>query len=269
MNGDNMEGEQRDDFKESRYKVPNLERALVIMEHLLNFPQGLSVTELTEQLELSKNSVFRIAMTLLAHGYVVRDEQKRFSLSKKLLLMGCRSLGEQSFVENALDIMRLCRDEIQESVFIGTLVENEGVVIEQVLGSHAFKFTIDAGHRLPFHASAPCKAILAFLPESERKRRLRGYKFKRYNENTIVTRAAFDKELAAIAADGFALDRAEQLHGAHCIGAPVFNQYGYPIAAIWTTGPSDRLPARDFPALGKIVRGYADLISRRMGFEAL
>ncbi|WP_372808232.1 helix-turn-helix domain-containing protein, partial [Pontiella sp.] len=87
MNGDNMEGEQRDDFKESRYKVPNLERALVIMEHLLNFPQGLSVTELTEQLELSKNSVFRIAMTLLAHGYVVRDEQKRFSLSKKLLLM--------------------------------------------------------------------------------------------------------------------------------------------------------------------------------------
>ncbi|VGO13751.1 Transcriptional regulator KdgR [Pontiella desulfatans] len=264
-----MAKEQQEDFKESRYKVPNLERALVIMEHLLDYPQGLSITEITEHLGLSKNSVFRITMTLLGHGYVVRDEQKRFSLSKKLLLMGCQSMGEYSFIENSLDIMRLCRDEIKESVFIGTLIENEGVVIEQVLGSHPFKFTIDSGHRLPLHAAAPCKAMLAFLPENELRERLQGYKFTRYNENTITTRTAFDKEMAGIKADGFALDRAEQLHGAHCISAPVFNQYGYPIAAIWTTGPSDRLPASKFPRLGKVVRGYADLISRRMGHDAL
>jgi DNA-binding IclR family transcriptional regulator len=264
-----MSNERQDDFKESRYKVPNLERALVIMEHLLEYPEGLSVTELTEHLELSKNSVFRITMTLLGHGYLVRDEQKRFSLSKKLLLMGCQSMSEHSFVENAMDIMRLCRDEIKESIFIGTLIENEGVVIEQVLGSYPFKFSIDSGHRLPLHASAPCKAMLAFLPENELRQRLTGYKFKRYNENTITTRATFDKELAGIKVDGYALDRAEQVHGAHCVSAPVFNQYGYPIAAIWTTGPSDRLPANIFPKLGKVIRGYADLISRRMGYEAL
>lgn len=259
----------KETFKDSRYKVPNLERALVIMEHLIDYPQGLSVTELTEQLGLSKNSVFRITMTLLGHGYLVRDEQKRFSLSKKLLLMGCQSMGEQSFVENSMDIMRLCRDEIKESVFIGTLIENEGVVIEQVLGSHPFKFTIDSGHRLPLHASAPCKAMLAFLPENELRQRLTGYKFKRYNENTITTRTAFDQELAAIKAGGYALDRAEQLHGAHCVSAPVFNQYGYPIAAIWTTGPSDRLPEDKFQKLGKVMRSYADLISRRLGYEAM
>lgn len=254
---------------DSRYKVPNLERALVILEYLLDYPLGLSLTELTDQLALPKNSVFRITMTLLDHGYLVRDEQKRFRLSKKLLLMGCQSIGEQSFVENAMEVMRQCRDEIKESVFIGSLIDNEGVVIEQVLGSHAFKFSIDSGHRLPLHASAPCKAILAFLPENEVKHRLRDYKFTRYNENTLTSRGAFDKELAAIKAAGFSLDRAEQLHGAHCVSAPVFNQYGYPIAAIWTTGPSDRIPADTFARLGKVMRGYADQISRRMGYEAL
>jgi DNA-binding IclR family transcriptional regulator len=261
--------EEKETFKDSRYKVPNLERALVIMEHLLDCPQGQTVTELTDELGLSKNSVFRITMTLLGHGYIVRDEQKRFSLSKKLLLMGCRSMGENSFIEQSLDVMRLCRDEIMESVLIGTLIENEGVVIEQVLGSHPFKFSIDSGHRMPLHCSAPCKAMLAFLPESEQQQMLKGYRFKRFNENTIISRKDFDLELQQVKVSGYALDCAEQVHGAHCVGAPVFNQYGYPIAAIWTTGPSDRLPASKFEKFGKIMRGYAGLISCRMGYNAL
>lgn len=261
--------EEKETFKDSRYKVPNLERALVIMEHLIGCPQGQTVTELTETLGLSKNSVFRITMTLLGHGYLVRDEQKRFSLSKKLLLMGCQSMGENSFIEQSLDIMRLCRDEIRESVFIGTMIEKEGVVIEQVLGSHPFKFSIDSGHRMPIHCSAPCKAMTAYLPENEQKQLMDGYQFKRFNENTITSRKAFDLELTDVVAKGYALDRAEQVHGAHCIGAPVFNQYGYPIAAIWTTGPSDRLPMGDLAKIGGTVRRYADMISRRMGYEAM
>lgn len=261
--------EKKETFKDSRYKVPNLERGLVILEHLTSRPEGQTVTELTEALGLSKNSVFRITMTLLSHGYLVRDDQKRFSLSKKLLLMGCRSLNENSFIEQSLDVMRLCRDEIMESVFIGTLIGNEGVVIEQVLGTYPFKFSIDSGHRMPMHCSAPCKAIVAHLPESERKRLLTGYAFKRFNENTITTRRAFEQALKEVRSCGFAMDHAEQVHGTHCIGAPVFNQYGYPIAAIWTTGPSDRLPVNSMKRTGKIIRRYADMISRRMGFEAM
>jgi len=264
-----MSEKKNETFKDSRYKVPNLERALVIMEHLLDCPEGQTVTELTDALGLSKNSVFRITMTLLGHGYIIRDEQKRFSLSKKLLLMGCRSMGEKGFIEQSLDVMRLCRDEIMESVLIGTLIGNEGVVIEQVLGLHPFKFSIDSGHRMPLHCSAPCKAMLAYLPASERHQLLKGYRFKRFNENTINIRKDFDKELALVKAAGFAIDRAEQVHGAHCIAAPVFNQYSYPIAAIWSTGPSDRLPKNKFPTIGKIIRRHADTISRRMGFGAL
>jgi len=256
-------------FKDSRYKVPNLERALVIMEHLLDHPMGRTAAELTEDLGFSKNSVFRITMTLLNHHFLIRDETKRFKLSKKLLLMGCRSFGDTRFIEHAMDIMRTCRDEIKESVFIGTMVENEGVVIEQVLGSHPFKFTIDIGARMPIHCAAPCKAILAYLPASERAALIKEAKFKRYNENTITNRKAYNKELDEVKLAGFALDRAEQIHGAHCVAAPVFDQYGIPIAAIWTTGPSDRIPAESFNQLGTIMRKHADTISHRMGYQAL
>lgn len=256
-------------FKDSRYKVPNLERALVIMEYLLDHPKGRSAAELTEDLGFSKNSVFRITMTLLNHHFLVRDATKRFRLSKKLLLMGCRSFGDTRFIEHSMDVMRACRDEIKESIFIGTIVENEGVVIEQILGSHPFKFTIDPGARMPIHCAAPCKAILAYLPERERDPIIKSATFKRFNENTITSRRAYSKELKSVKECGFALDRAEQVHGAHCVAAPVFDQFGYPIAAIWTTGPSDRLPQQRFDELGATVRQYADQISQRMGHKVL
>ena len=256
-------------FKDSRYKVPNLERALVMMEHLLDHPHGRSASELSDDLGFSKNSVFRITMTLLHHQFLIRDENKRFRLSKKLLLMGCRSFGETRFIEHALDVMRACRNEIKESVFIGTLVENEGVVIEQVLGSHPFKFSIDIGARMPIHCAAPCKAILAYLPTSERTTIIKNAPFKRYNESTITSRRAYAKELEEVKNCGFALDRAEQIHGAHCVAAPVFDQYGQPIAAIWTTGPSDRIPTDYFEELGAIMRKHADMISRCMGYQDL
>lgn len=259
----------QDTFKDSRYKVPNLERALVIMEHLLDHPGGRSTSELTEDLGFSKNSIFRITMTLTNHKFLLRDESKRFRLSKKLLLMGCRSLGDTRFIEQAMDIMRTCRDDVKESVFIGTMVENEGVVIEQVIGSHPFKFTIDIGARMPIHCAAPCKAMLAFMPENESAPIIKQAKFKRYNENTITQKRLYAKELSQVKESGYALDRAEQIHGAHCVAAPVFDQYGYPIAAIWTTGPSDRLPADSFPELGATMKHHADAISRRMGFEAI
>lgn len=258
----------QEDYKDSRYKVPNLERGLAIMEYLLEYPQGLTLAELTERLGFSKNSIFRICMTLLSHKFLIRDETKRFRLSKKLFLMGCSSFGDARFMEYAMDVMRACRDQLKESVFIGTLVESEGVVIEQVMGSHPFKFTIDTGARLPIHCAAPCKAILAYLSPHESEPIIKEAVFKRYNENTITTRKAYSLELEKVRKRGYAVDKAEQIHGAHCLAAPVFDQYGYPIAAIWTTGPSDRLPVKQFAEFGNVIRQHADVISSRMGYDS-
>ena len=88
----------------SRYKVPNLERGLMILEHLMDFPQGLQQSEITAQLRYSKTSVFRVTMTLLEFGYLVRDsETKALRLSRKLLAMGNRALGEDNLIALACD----------------------------------------------------------------------------------------------------------------------------------------------------------------------
>lgn len=254
--------------RESRYKVPNLERALSILELLADHQGGLKLAEITRKLDCPKNSVFRITMTLLDRGYVTREERtKSFRLSRTLLTLGHAMLSEKPIVPTAIDIMRKCRDEVRETVLIGTIVETTCTVLEQVLGTHPFKFSVDLGTRLHLHVSAPGKALLAYLPESEREDLLAKLDLVRFNERTITSLQGLRAELRTVRECGFALDRAEQLHGIACIGAPLLNRHGYPIAAIWTTGPSDRISEDRYAQVGDIIRRHAHAISEKFGSQ--
>ena len=70
--------------KKSGYNVPNLERALAVMEMLSEHPEGLTRTELAEALEIPSNSAYRISMSLMENGYITRREgSKKFFLGDK------------------------------------------------------------------------------------------------------------------------------------------------------------------------------------------
>ena len=53
----------------------------------------------------------------------------------------------------------------------------------------------------------------------------------------------------------------------HCIGAPIFNRLGYPVAAIWITGPSIRIKEKEFMAIGKDVKKACLKISKGLGYQ--
>lgn len=253
-----------------RYSVPNLERGLKILELLLEFPQGLQQSEIAARLHCAKSSVYRITLTLMEYGYLTRDEEtKTIRLSRKLLAMGSRTLMEEDLMATSVDVLRSLRDQIKETVLIGTLIETELVVLGQVLGSHPFKFSVDLGARLPLHSAAPGKAILAFLPLDERKTILGRITFTPFNDQTIRDLPRYIQELDEVILKGYAVDRGEQLTGIHCVAAPIFNRHGYPVASIWTTGPTDRIRQEDIPPTGALVMGHAEMISRRLGYGLL
>jgi DNA-binding IclR family transcriptional regulator len=252
----------------SKYRVPNLDRALSILELLGRRPDGLRLADITRELGYSKNSVYRVTLTLLDRGYVQRDEHtKAFTLSRRLLALGHEQLSDKPIVPTAIGYMRECRDAVMESVLIGTLVERSFVVLEQVLGTHPFKFSVDLGTRLHLHVSAPGKAYLAYLPDAECEAILKDIEFVRFNERTITSIRDFRTELRSVRECGFAIDRAEQLHGIACVGAPILDQHAYPIAAIWTTGPTDRLAEGKYAEVGATIRTYARMISAEFGYD--
>lgn len=90
--------------------------------------------------------------------------------------------------------------------------------------------------------------------------------FTAFTENTIVSKEVFKEYLKQVKKTGFAVDNGEDIQGINCVGAPIFNEYGYPVAAIWITAPHGRLPSGEFESKGSVIRKYANEISLKLGY---
>ena len=91
--------------------------------------------------------------------------------------------------------------------------------------------------------------------------------YTRFNENTIINKRHFVKNLKMVKKNGYAADLAEEIINLHCVACPIFNHKLEPIASIWITGPSDRLQPERFDEFGDIIGEFALRISRRLGYE--
>lgn len=253
-----------------RYHVPNLDRALMILELLATCPHGAGISDIARELSLPKNSVFRIVSTLHAHAYLTREgDDKTYRLGRKLLSLGYAAVDEHNLVEKSLDVMREIRDELEETTLIGLLVGNQGVVIEQVPSNQPVKVLVRIGHHFPLHTAAPGKAILAWLPDPELEVLLPQLHLTKFNEHTITSRKVLREELAEARELGYAVDRGEEMDDLRCVAAPILNHRGYPLAAIWITGPASRLPIKEFPRIGQLLREKTAVVSRGFGYGLL
>ena len=223
------------------YMVPALERGIRILELLSRHPEGLLMTEMSS-LSLPPASLYRMLTTLLELGYVIRDGADRYHTGRKLLTLGFRGADESVLLERSLGPMRELRNRTGESVMLGVLHGEEGVVIGSVISDQAVCVSIRIGHHYPLHTAAPAKAMLAFLPDREREALLGRIIYTKFTES------------------GIAYDRGEELRELRCAGAPIRSANGYPVAALWIGGPESRLDETTLRRYGTEVRKTAEEI---------
>lgn len=249
-----------------RYRVPILDRALELLELLASHPDGLTLTAMTERLEMPKNSVFRIATTLTLRGYALRDEaSKAYRMSPKLLSLAHHASGAERITSLAAPILTALRDATGETALLGTLSGQQGVVLDQIPSSHPVKVVVEIGHSFPLHTAAPAKAIIAHLPVERQEALLASMTFTRQTPHTLTSAKAFRQELEQVRELGFALDRGEESETFACAAAAVFDRHRQPIAALWISGPSDRVTETALPSLASIVRQHSRDLSAKLG----
>jgi len=240
-------------------QAPALQRGLAVLEFLSEHPEGCTAAELSQALEVSGASVFRLTNVLVDLGYLQRDEKsRRFTLTRKFLLLGTSQLAQKTLSECAIEALRQVRFETEETTQLCCMVDRETVVVEQLPSLHAFKYFVDLGARCPAYSCAPGKAILAFLPEDECAKIVDGFKFERFTENTLTNRKALMAELKVIREEGYAVDRGENFVGINCVGVPVLDRYGYPVGGITIAGPSSRVMEDKFEAFATLLQAAAD-----------
>jgi DNA-binding IclR family transcriptional regulator len=257
-------------FTDQKYNVPGLDRALSIIELLNERTMGLSVNEVAAILKLPVNSVYRIMTTLERRKYVKKSKDgPGFILSEKLLQLATPVTGDPSFIESVIPYLYKLRDDTQESMLAGTFVNEEGIVLEQIDGLHNFSFKVKPGLRFPLHTSAPGKAFLASLPDTESKQIIARLKLTRFTLKTITTQAKLHKELTEVRQLGYAVDREEEMEGQICIGAVIKNKKNNIAGAIWLVAPSNRMDKQKIHHTGRLIKQSVDEISTNLGYLSL
>ena len=255
-----------DATQRSGFNASNLERGLDMLELLARTPEGLGVSEIARRLEIPKNAAFRIAATLAARQYLIKNERDQsFALSPRLLALGYQAANQRGLIDLALPLMRRLRDEARETVTLCGIAADQGVVLDHVPAPHLFRLVVESGMTFPLHASAPGQSILAFLPSWELDPLLDRLDLARHSERTITNRQGFVSELTRTRARGFAFDLAEGFEGVHCVAAPVFGPKGLPVAAMNLTGPSYRFSADRLDACAPAVCRPAGELSALLG----
>lgn len=253
------------------YNVPGLERGMLALECLARNREGMSLMELATALDLPANSVLRLVCTLVRMGYLHRDEDtRRVVLTRRMLAVGYAAVHEYNIVDKAMEPLKQLRSEIRETVALAVLMadEGKGMVLVHLDCLHPFGFRMTDGMRFDLHSTGPGKVLLAFLPEDERNGLLARLPLIRRTRNTITGQAAFAEEMAAIRAQGHSLDREEDVIGCACVGAPVFDERQQLIAAVWTTGPADRLTEPLFATAAEAVKACARRITERLSIPS-
>ncbi|MFN3333844.1 MAG: IclR family transcriptional regulator, partial [Caldilinea sp.] len=152
-----------------------------------------------------------------------------------------------------------------ETATLEMLVENYVLVIDEVASSNPMGMTQDVGNRLPLHATATGKVLLASRTDAEIDQLL-AEPLAPLTEQTIVDRVQLRAELARVRQEGIAIAIGELEPGFTAVAAPVVDRERQVIAAISVGGPSLRLTAERLPAIAAMVQMSARQISRQLGY---
>ena len=201
--------------------VKSAGRTLDLLELLADQPRPWTLVDLARELGIPKSSLHGLLRTLTARGWVRTDDTgSRFRLGMRALRVGAAYLDGDDTVGLIGGVLDELSRRFGETVHLGRLDGDQVVYLAKRDSVHRLRLYSAIGRRLPAHATALGKALLAEHPDAEADRLVKG-PLARLTPNTVTDRAAFHTALAQVRAQGFAVDREENAEGINCIAMAV------------------------------------------------
>jgi IclR family KDG regulon transcriptional repressor len=226
----------------------------------------IGITDLSVRLAMPKATVYRFLQTMKSLGYVRQEaDSERYGLAMRMFEIGAKALPSPDLVDLAKHPMQMLADATGETVHLGSLIDSEIIYIHKVDSRHMLGMYSRVGRRAPLHCTAIGKVLMAWEHPERRDRILDGAEFKRFRDKTITDRAAFLAELAQVKQQGFGEDREEFDDHIRCLGVPVFDRLGQPIAGMSVSFPTFRFDEAKAPEVVKMLQRASRDISEKLG----
>ena len=204
-----------------------------------------TVTELSEEFDLSKSSLHNYLATLAHDGYVIK-EGNSYRLGLKLLDLGGHAQHGQPLYDIARDEVTSLAEESGELANLLVEENGKGFYLYRAHGDNAVQTDSYVGQEVYLHNTALGQAILAHLPTSYVDDIIATHGMPKATENTITDRETLSERLADVRETGYALDDEARVKGLRCVAVPIINNHDEIEGAISVSGPSSRFDGERF-----------------------
>jgi IclR family transcriptional regulator, acetate operon repressor len=243
-----------------------LGKAMNVLRLFSPLRRDLGVIEAAELLGTSKSTVSRWLSAMEQAGFLAREGSNgRYRLSMELAALGDlarQSTSLQRLARPALEQLTAATGETSDLV---VLEGNEAVNVDMVESPQPVKLVGWLGRRLPLHATASGKVLLAWRDPAEVQALLR-LPLQRFTNATVTSTDALLRELAEVRELGYAAACGELEEDLVGIAAPVQDRHGKIVGVISIGAPLSRVPGDSIPALAKQVGDAARSVSGQLGY---
>lgn len=228
----------------------------------------IGVVEVAASLGRPKSTVSRWLVAMERAGFLDRDaESSRYRLSLRLAALGEVARQTTTLQRSARPSLSWLAEQTGETANLTVLVGLEAVNVEVVDSPRPVMHIGWIGRRLPMHATASGKTLLAHADDAALTAVLAAG-LEEFTPETITDVDALREELQLIRARGYATVWAELEPDLAAVAAPVRDHRGVVIAAIAIGGPVSRCPRQQLDALALHVLEAGRELSEKMGYRA-
>lgn len=211
--------------------VASLAKGLSVLRIFGRDRDALTLSDVAREADLSRAAARRFLLTLQALGYVASDG-KYFTLTSKVLELGFSYLSSKNWISVASPLMEDLRNQLGESVSATVLEGSEVVYVARFRADRVLTMSVEIGTRRPAYCTAMGRVLLAHLPDTLVRQRLRESDLRAHTPQTLTDVNAIMAKIDEVRAKGYALIDRELERGLVAISVPLKTSGGKTFAAL-------------------------------------
>lgn len=239
-------------------------KSIAILQMIADSQDPPSISMLVKQSGLPRPTLHRLLKALAAEDMVELRPNKTYAVGARTLQLAGRALAQNDLAKIAAPEMSLLSAQTQETVHLAIRSSNDLVYIYKKDTPHAVRIASTVGARVPCHASAIGKCLIAYLPLDEQIRVVESMDMRKLTEHTITDRQELLAEFQRIRENGYSTSHQESDLEIQCYGTCIFDRSGKPAAGISISIPLYRLKPNQNEYLQPL-QECRDRISQKLG----